>query len=247
MAHPDPRTRLLDAAEALLVDGELPSVEALCAQAGVSRATFYRRFGDKDGLAAALAAERGVQPNAAEGARRRALDAAFEVFTQEGFGASMERVAEVAGLGPATLYRHFSDKEGLIRAFVDDRSAGRALSAFAVGGKDLEADLERIAALLLGFLKNNRPLIRLALSPEASQLREAMGQRASSSRGALLRYLRAQVEAGRLSGEPERLMRSFMGLVIGHAGLSPDLMDPGPEPEVARHVARLFLEGARAR
>lgn len=52
----DARSRLLDAAEALLVSGGAPALttRAVCASAGVRAPTLYHHVGDKDGLVAAV-------------------------------------------------------------------------------------------------------------------------------------------------------------------------------------------------
>ncbi|MCB9744102.1 MAG: helix-turn-helix transcriptional regulator [Alphaproteobacteria bacterium] len=248
---PDTRDRILNAAEALLSEspeGALPTVPALCARAEVSRASFYRRFGDKDGLLRALSEERGLSLEPPEGARQRALDAACEVFVAEGFGASMERIAEVAGIGPATLYRHFGDKDGLLRAFVQERSPGPELDALRLaGGKDPRADLEQVAEILLRFFARNHGVLRLSLSPEWARLRAAMNTRTHSTRDRLRALLAAHVEAGRLRGDPELLMRSFVGLIVAHGAFGLITGGPPPGPEAAAHIADFFYEGARAR
>jgi AcrR family transcriptional regulator len=56
--------------------------------------------------------------------RDRILEAARELFAAEGLGVPMRVVARRAGVGPATLYRHFSTKELLATAaFVDELRA----------------------------------------------------------------------------------------------------------------------------
>jgi AcrR family transcriptional regulator len=53
--------------------------------------------------------------------RLRILDAAEEVFAAEGVAVPIDVVAERAGLGVGTLYRHFPNKEALFEAIVIDR------------------------------------------------------------------------------------------------------------------------------
>jgi AcrR family transcriptional regulator len=53
--------------------------------------------------------------------RQRILDAAEEVFATEGVTVPIDAVAERAGLGVGTLYRHFPNKEALFEAIVMDR------------------------------------------------------------------------------------------------------------------------------
>ncbi|MFC3500712.1 TetR/AcrR family transcriptional regulator [Micromonospora krabiensis] len=47
--------------------------------------------------------------------RRRLLDAAERVFAERGPEASMEEIARAAEVSPATLYRRFPTKDGLVR------------------------------------------------------------------------------------------------------------------------------------
>jgi AcrR family transcriptional regulator len=53
--------------------------------------------------------------------RRRVLDAARARFAEDGLDAQMDEIAEVAGLGVGTVYRHFPTKEHLIEALVEAR------------------------------------------------------------------------------------------------------------------------------
>lgn len=48
--------------------------------------------------------------------RRRLLDAAAEAFNAHGAGASLDDIARSAGVGNATLYRHFPTRQALVAA-----------------------------------------------------------------------------------------------------------------------------------
>jgi len=64
--------------------------------------------------------------------RRRLLEAARDVFIEQGAGAPLDDVARRAGIGIATLYRRFPDRQALIRAVTLDalrRSADEARRA----------------------------------------------------------------------------------------------------------------------
>jgi AcrR family transcriptional regulator len=50
--------------------------------------------------------------------RRRILEAAEEIFAKEGISVPVDIVAERAGVGVGTLYRHFPTKEALFEAIV---------------------------------------------------------------------------------------------------------------------------------
>jgi AcrR family transcriptional regulator len=53
--------------------------------------------------------------------RDRILDAARAVFAAEGLNVPMREIARRAGVGPATLYRHFPAKETLLAAAFTDQ------------------------------------------------------------------------------------------------------------------------------
>ena len=50
--------------------------------------------------------------------RQRILEAAREVFAHRGLDAEVREIAERAGVGIGTLYRHFESREGLLAALV---------------------------------------------------------------------------------------------------------------------------------
>src|SRR5437870_8340371 len=70
----------------------------------------------------------------AERNRQRILKAAAEVFTTRGLQASLDDVAQHAGVGVGTVYRRFPDKESLVEALFEERiqaMAGLAEKALA--------------------------------------------------------------------------------------------------------------------
>jgi TetR/AcrR family transcriptional regulator, mexJK operon transcriptional repressor len=99
--------------------------------------------------------------------RHAILDAATRLFLENGFaGTSMDEIAAQAGASKQTLYKHFSDKEGLfsaiVMATVNDASdeVAAALQQLADSG-DLEADLRGLA----------RRQLELVMQPRILQLR----------------------------------------------------------------------------
>src|SRR5437899_3237972 len=59
----------------------------------------------------------------ARGNRARVLEAAEAVFTARGASASTEEIAQQAGVGIGTVFRHFPTKEALLEAILMDRVA----------------------------------------------------------------------------------------------------------------------------
>ncbi|MEU5310280.1 helix-turn-helix domain-containing protein [Streptomyces sp. NPDC021562] len=69
--------------------------------------------------------------------RARILDAARAVFGEEGLGAPLREVARQAGVGPATLYRHFPTKQALIaETFAEQRRSCHAAVRDALAAPD---------------------------------------------------------------------------------------------------------------
>lgn len=79
-----------------------------------------RRDAAQPGEAAAGEPARPLRRDA-ERNRQRILAAAGEVFAEAGLSASLDAVAERAGVGVGTVYRRFPDKEALIDALFEAR------------------------------------------------------------------------------------------------------------------------------
>ncbi|MGK5112303.1 TetR/AcrR family transcriptional regulator [Geodermatophilus sp. CPCC 205506] len=63
-----------------------------------------------------------VSPTASRPARERLLDAAGELFYESGIAATgVDAVLARARVSPATLYAHFSGKDGLVAAYLERR------------------------------------------------------------------------------------------------------------------------------
>jgi AcrR family transcriptional regulator len=79
--------------------------------------------------------------------RARLLEAAEVVFASEGIEAPVDLIAEKAGVGVGTLYRHFPTKEKLCEAILLERLAGITADARAL------ACAEDPSAAFFGFLE----------------------------------------------------------------------------------------------
>lgn len=214
----------------------------LAEAAGVSRATLYRRVPSREALAQRLRAQ-GVEPGAELGdsTHERILDAAQVLINAHGLRFTLEQVAEQAGVGVATVYRSFGDREGLLLAFVDRRSPRRLIAEQL---RELEAPpqatLQRFVASLLRFVTEHPGLARMAMlghGDDAAEL-ERLRKGGRSTFARLVGYLEAQVQRGALApGDPWLLASTLLGAVLGASLLAPRLaMNAG------RHArARLVL------
>jgi AcrR family transcriptional regulator len=80
--------------------------------------------------------------------RARIMEAAEVVFASEGIEAPVDTIAEKAGVGVGTLYRHFPNKEKLCEAILIERLRGLTEDARA------QAHAEDPAAAFFGFLEH---------------------------------------------------------------------------------------------
>lgn len=258
MASAKARRDILDAAQRLYRQGEGFTMEALAAEAGVSRATLYRRFGGRESLAEALLEERSLVVGEHD-LRARVLGAAGRVFTARGIArATVEQVAAEAGVGAATIYRHFGDREGLITAFVDRSSFSRDIDRVRQESSgDLDEDLRSIVSVALAFVAGQGALIRLALSPEpeAAELMGRLRTRTGNTRQRVAELLAQHQQAGALPADLDALALTYslMSLILGHALMLPLLdhrepwADDAGRDALAGHLVALFLDGVRGR
>ena len=75
--------------------------------------------------------------------RKRLLEVAMTRFSRDGFDAPLEAIAADAGVGIATLYRHFPSRTALVRALIEDELAPIAQTA----AQAVASDQEPMAAL----------------------------------------------------------------------------------------------------
>lgn len=228
------------------------TMDGLAEKSGLSRSTLYRRFGSRKALLQRLAAEQGIEVAelAAPDIETRILEAARRLFGRVGLVAgTVEEVAQEAGVGQATVYRHFGSKEGLIRAFSDrysPRQFVRDLVSHESG--NLEQELTLFATGTLRFLYQNRDLARLILmgGEETQRLLGQIRNPSERTMTNLARYFERQIELGHLQAQsPEEMAIAFTGMLMSFGFIAPLTYGQRiDEPEeTARFVVRLFLDG----
>jgi AcrR family transcriptional regulator len=102
---------------------------------------------------------------------RAIIDAAIVLLAAEP-DASMERVAAAAGVGRATVYRHFASREHLVRAILD-RALQDAREAVIGSNPDEGTALEALTRAVDSLLKvaDRYRLVR-SVSPHDAELRQ---------------------------------------------------------------------------
>jgi AcrR family transcriptional regulator len=224
------------------------TMDDLAREAGLSRATLYRQAGSREAVLAALS-EQGVEVGKRVDVRDRILAACRAVFTRAGFeAATLEDIAREAGVGPATVYRQFGDKEGLISAFAGHIGPRRAMQEVALHPTgDLRADLERTAATVIRYAAEDLDLLKLAILERMRGGRWAKFLKDSPMRAqtVLTRLLESYAARGALGPEdPRRMAQAFAGMLF--AFFVRPMLEGGPTPdpeETARFVTHVFLDG----
>ncbi len=102
--------------------------------------------------------------------REKILTAALEIFSSKGFhGATVDEIAELAGLGKGTVYRHFHSKQGLFSELI--RSKVTELEQEVGGAIDPEADvleiIETYLSVYFAFFDRNRNLYKVLIQEQS--------------------------------------------------------------------------------
>jgi TetR/AcrR family transcriptional repressor of mexCD-oprJ operon len=168
------------------------------------------------------------------------LDGAAQIFARQGEQASMNDVAEAAGVARATIYRYFPNREALLdelaQAAVSDVDA-RLTSARI----DEVAPEEGIARAVRALVDVGDSFVLLARErrrsdPERFERQFTQPVRQLFERGQTSGDIRADIASARLT-------ESLIGLIVGVRASTPPL---GREDIIAT-ITSLFLDGARAR
>ena len=248
----DLEQQILAAAQRLLASGDESALtmDRLAAESGISRATIYRRFGGRSALLKRLATEHGVAVGELDvDFRNRILQAVRALITTTGsLNFTVEQVAAEAGVGVATVYRHFGNKENLLQnmaAQIHPRRIAQELLAHPSG--DLEADLQHFAQNVLQFMQIQGNFARMMMFGDVKvrQLFDSMRTDQERTLNSLTHYLEAQIQAGRLRAQdPFNLSAALLGMIIGFAFIKPSYTNTADDPEqAARFIVHLFLEG----
>jgi AcrR family transcriptional regulator len=182
----------------------------------------------------------------AEDNRRALLEAAREVYVEEGTSVALDKIAKRAGVGIGTLYRRFPDRDALLRGVLVDLFEGMTASARAAedqAGPDSPPAWEALVRAIAGLgLGPTLPVIfreRLDLIDDpavAAAMREAI----DSVEGV---YLRAQ-QAGGLRADVSFLEVQMLAGMLSQSRLSrPPTIDP---EMLTDRLVGILLGGLRA-
>ena len=137
------------------------------------------------------------------GKRELILEGALRVFSQKGFhGATVEEVAEVAGVGKGTVYLYFGSKTDLFVSVVEEKL--KELQEVVMERlRNIEgacAKLSETIELHWEFFNRSREFVKVILS-DLSGLEKELDERTREARTGFIGVLVSIIEEGISSGE----------------------------------------------
>ena len=190
--------------------------------------------------------------------RLRLVAAAEDVFLAAGYAdATMDQVAERAGMSKKTLYQHFATKEALFAAVIAERTDTLIAEIKSDDGERspqevLETFMGRVAHFCLAprQVAMQRLVVAEAMrSPEVARAFLAAGE--GRARRALTRWLPLQRSLGAVSAkDADQAGGMLFGMIIGDMcdKLLFGISRPPSKREIDRRVKRavnIFLHGYR--
>jgi AcrR family transcriptional regulator len=166
------------------------------------------------------------------------LEAAKKVFGTSGVDAPAKEIADLAGVGVGTLYRHFPQRSDLVKAVLQ-----RGIDACADAGPALSATHEPGAALAMWlqlyteFLATKRGLATALHSgdPAFDALPGYFAERMGPALGSLL-------EAATASGE---IRSDISAMDLLHAIAQLCMPVPGEGPTYSKRMVAVLIDGLR--
>jgi AcrR family transcriptional regulator len=186
--------------------------------------------------------------------RRLLLDAAAAAFAEQGTEVPIAEIAQRAGMGKGTVFRHFPTKENLIAAIVcarlDELSAAgtalldaadptAALAEFMTLGVQLQARDRSVCQAAIGVIADDAEI--QAAAGRLSRITEALTERAQRQGGIrdditgqdIILLLRGAHQAAvPLAHTAPELWRRYLAVIID--GLRPATANPLPGPAPGR-------------
>jgi TetR/AcrR family transcriptional regulator len=206
----------------------------------------------------------------AEVARQAILEAAEEVFAENGFdGARIDAIAEASGYNKSLIFHYFGDKLGLYREIVSRvrehfQECWQSLSPF-IQNDALPLNAGTVQAFLEGFIRGyfnmmaeHPQLARMFIWEAAEGWHTYVWSERSPEEveinKSLINYYRRAQQAGLIDPEldPIQLIMNIGGLCVLNVVLTPlknhlrDMMgEPAPDPaQIQEQIIRLVLHGA---
>ncbi|WP_020661108.1 TetR/AcrR family transcriptional regulator [Amycolatopsis benzoatilytica] len=171
--------------------------------------------------------------------RERILEAAVRAFSEKGADVAIDAIAKAAGVGSATLYRHFPTREALVEAAYRNELARVCDSAVELlAGNPPDRALRQWMDRFIDYLATKHGMadaLRAAVASGADPFAETLDKLGA----ALDALLRAGAEAGLLRPDVDPLDVGFSLAGIALVTSAPD------QRERAGRLLDLLLDGLR--
>ncbi len=194
------------------------------------------------------------------------LEVATRLFAERGYeGVSIQDVADAVGLGKASLFHHFANKDALYEAVFDRvvTSLGEPLEAIYAQSGTFADRLDALTATLVGALGARPHLARLLLRETMDWgplMRGKLAARILFVLEAGAAWIRAGQEEGSfVEGDPRHLVLTALGMHVlpfalgqlierytGARAFGPEFVDARTR-ELIRHARALHLQPGRDR
>ncbi len=168
--------------------------------------------------------------------RERVLDAATELVRRDGEKVPIAQIAEHAGVGVGTVYRHFPTREDLLGGLVY-RSFGLAVDNARAAAAHPGSALERVRAFFLATLRDRERFV-LPLHGGPAIFTPATRER----QGQVRTVLRGLIERGQ-GAEELRADLTPEDLIVAASLLSRPLPGTGDWERLARRQIDLMISG----
>jgi AcrR family transcriptional regulator len=185
--------------------------------------------------------------------RQNVLQAARTLFAQQGYTAtSVRQIAEAAGIGKATIYHHFPDKETIALALLEE-SLGRmdAILPTAGAADDPRQRIRAMAKVSIEYLFESADLWQV-VRREVPGGRKAMETRLALFFQDYIALIASTVQRGVDQGlfrplDPTQAARVFLMMIQGSFALALFSGNIKPEPsEIVATVLEIFFRGIEA-
>lgn len=177
------------------------------------------------------------------------LDAAEQVFAEQGLQAGMDAIATRAGVAVGTLYNHFGDRDRLIQALLEARSTEliASVDAAAIAAENLPFR-EQLRAVVVAVVDGTEVHASFRRMVFQSEIQTSNSRRLSVGEALVKRIgtaIRRGHDEGLVRPDPEGVL-PVMLLGLLHGALMLHLRAPErlPSERVADVVIRQFLDGA---
>ena len=171
--------------------------------------------------------------------RERILEVAKQAFTKSGANASLDDIAKQSGVGPGTLYRHFSTREELLEAVyrTEVEKLAKAERKFA----DTLPPIEALRAWMLLFVDHiaAKQIIAPALNALVGDPKKVFEASHAQVWDAIRALVKRAIKSGdiRKDLDPIDLLRALIG--VANVATSPDWQAS------ARRLVDILITGSR--